>query len=152
VRVQVRGAQGRIHWEGFALSPSVMPEEIDAACPIGTVQVTGYCIQPETTAAFGQTWTAAQDHCVAAGLRLCGVGEINTAIRYGALRTYNISTERNAWYISADLAEDSPGAAGHNQNCQPQGNTNESGHPLYAVQCQHPMQDTAAYRTTICCW
>lgn len=152
VRVRVRGARGRVHIDGFALSRNLYPEDVSGrGCPVGTVQVTGYCIQPETTAAFGQTWTAAQDSCHSAGLRLCSVEEVNTAIRHGALKTYASAT-RNAWYITGTLAENSPGESGYGENCQVQGNTDEAGHPLYSVQCSHPLQDTSSYRTTICCW
>ena len=151
VRVRIRGAYGRMHIEGFALSRSLHPEHADGdACPIGTVRVRGFCIQRQTTAPFGQAWTEANDHCTDAGLRLCGHHEILSGIRTGAVPLYDYSV-RDAWFVTAQLSEDAPGSGGLNQTCDIQGNYNQPSHPVYSTQCSHPMQTDASWRTTVCC-
>lgn len=152
VRVRVQGAYKRIHIDGFALSRNLYPEDRSgAACPPGTVGVTGFCIQRETTAAFGQSWTTANDHCTNAGLRLCGHEEMLAGIRQGAVELYDFNV-RDAWFVTADLSETSAGQGGLNQTCDIQGNHNQPVHPVYSTQCNHNMQETAAWRTTVCCY
>jgi hypothetical protein len=152
VRVRVQGAYKRMHIDGFALSRNLYPEERSgAACPQGTVGVTGFCIQRETTAAFGQAWTTANDHCTNEGLRLCGHEEMLAGIRHGAVELYDFNV-RDAWFVTADLSENTPGQSGHNQTCDVQANSNQPSHPVYSTQCNHDMQLTLAWRTTVCCY
>jgi hypothetical protein len=151
VRVRVQGAYKRIHIDGFAFSRNLYPEERSgAACPPGTVGVTGFCIQPETTAAFGQSWLQANDHCTNAGLRLCGHEEMLAGLRQGAVEMYDYNV-RDAWFVTADLSESTPGQSGYNQTCDIQGNSNQPSHPVYSTQCNHDMGTTAVWRTTVCC-
>jgi len=126
-------------------------DDIAVGCPVGTVRMTGFCIQPETNQAPGLDWWAQLSGCQAQGLRLCSQTEVVTVLHAGVLRQYDFSV-RDAWYSTGSQSETAPGATGENQTCDVQGNTNQPSHPQYSVQCQHEKAWTSAWRTTICCY
>jgi hypothetical protein len=119
-------------------------------CPEGMVNAGGYCIHSETPYPLGLNWWSSLDQCIADGYRICSQTEVVNALRAGKLRQYAWA-ERNAWYTTGSQAENSPGSGTENQICDVQGNTNEQGHPQYAVQCSHGKSESS-WKHTVCCY